>query len=148
MECRIAVKETLQICIWGVYSGGDKTSVKTFKTLKAYISHNKAKNPNYLGAKWKLLFSSFQKWSWMLVLLQYWLSYGLEKVQNLKFVWPKLRGKWLKPPKNEGLCFEIKIWICCQNHEFYHILMINGSFGKLRTWGIYFQDYFIEKEQC
>ena len=34
-----------------MYSGEDKTSVKTFKTLKDYISHNKAKNPNYLGAK-------------------------------------------------------------------------------------------------
>ena len=30
------------------YSGGDKTSVKT---LTAYISHNKAKDPINLGAK-------------------------------------------------------------------------------------------------
>ena len=33
------------------YSGGDKTSVKTLKSDKAYISHNKAKNPINLGAK-------------------------------------------------------------------------------------------------
>ena len=33
------------------YSGGDKTSVKTLKSYKAYISHNKAKNPINLGAK-------------------------------------------------------------------------------------------------
>ena len=31
-----------------IYSGGDKTSVKT---LTAYISHNKAKDPINLGAK-------------------------------------------------------------------------------------------------
>ena len=34
-----------------LYSGGDKTSVKTLKSYKAYISHNKAKNPINLGAK-------------------------------------------------------------------------------------------------
>ena len=34
-----------------IYSGGDKTSVKTLKSYKAYISHNKAKNPINLGAK-------------------------------------------------------------------------------------------------
>ena len=35
--------------IWSVQcSGGDKTSVKT---LTAYISHNKAKDPINLGAK-------------------------------------------------------------------------------------------------
>ena len=83
-----------------MYSGGDKTSVKT---LKAYINHNKAKNTINLGANWKLLISSFKKWSWMLILTQYLLSYGIEKVQNLKFVWPKLGEKWLKPPINEGL---------------------------------------------
>ena len=33
--------------LW-IYSGGDKTSVKT---LTAYISHNKAKYPINLGAK-------------------------------------------------------------------------------------------------
>ena len=62
------------------YSRGPITSVKT---LKAYISYNKAKNPLNFDAKWKLLFSSFQKGSWMLILTQYWQSYGLEKVQNL-----------------------------------------------------------------
>ncbi len=58
---------------FGLYSGGDITSVKTWK---AYISHNKAKNPINLGAKWKLFFSSFQKRFQKL-------NYGLEKVQNL-----------------------------------------------------------------
>ena len=55
-----------------------------------------------------------------------------------------LRAKWKfypnlrksPSPKSEGLHFELKIWICCQSHEFYHFLMTNGCFGKLRTWGI------------
>ena len=51
----------IEPCISIFYSGGGKTSVKT---LQAYISHNKANeaiNSINLGAKGKLLFSSFQK---------------------------------------------------------------------------------------
>ena len=40
-----------------------------------------------------------------------------------------------------GLQFEKEIWICCQGHEFSHILMIKDSFGKLRTWGIWSNNF-------
>ena len=80
-----------------IYSGEDKTSVKT---LKAYISHNKAKNPINFGANWKLLISSFKKWSWMLILTQYLLSYGIEKVQNLN----------LENARNESV---LEKFFCC-----------------------------------
>ena len=33
---------------------------------------------------------------------------ALRRLKPLDFVWPKLGGKWLKQPTNEGLCFEIK----------------------------------------
>ena len=69
----------IEPCISIFYSGGGKTSVKT---LQAYISHNKANeaiNSINLGAKGKLLFSSFQKWSWMFFLTQKFLSdYGVQ----------------------------------------------------------------------
>ena len=78
----------------------------------------------------------------MLNLTQYWLSYGLEKVQNLILENTQNESSLLNLPlrkspslKFEGLYFERKIWICCQSHDFLHILMIKDSFGKLRTWG-------------
>ena len=62
------------------YSGGDKTSVKT---LTAYISHNKAKYPINLGAKWKLLISRFQNSPWMLHLELNWQRYDRKTEPNL-----------------------------------------------------------------
>ena len=60
-----------------------RESINSVKTLNANISNNKARIPINLGAKLKPLISSLKNWSWMLNLTQYWLSYGLEKVQNL-----------------------------------------------------------------
>ena len=56
-----------------VYSQGVRTSAKT---LGAYIFIYKACNPINLGAKWKLLFSSFQNCPWMWELDLNWQSYG------------------------------------------------------------------------
>ena len=53
------------------------------KTLGGHISHNKAFNSINLGAKLKPLICTFQNCPWILILTQYWLSYGPEKVQNL-----------------------------------------------------------------
>ena len=63
-----------------IYSGGDKTSVKT---LTAYISFNKAKYPINLGAKWKLLISRFQNSPWMLDLELNWRRYDRKTEPNL-----------------------------------------------------------------
>ena len=60
-----------------------RESINSFKTLNVNISNNKARIPINLGAKLEPLISSFRKWSWILNLTQYWLSYGLEKSQNL-----------------------------------------------------------------
>ena len=61
----------------------------------------------------------------MLNLTQYWLSYGPEKVQNLNLKNAQNESSLLNLPlrkspilKDEGLYFEIKIWICCQSHGF------------------------------
>ena len=55
------------------YSQGVRNSAKT---LGAYISIYKACNPINLGAKWKLLFSSFQNCTWMWELDLNWQRYG------------------------------------------------------------------------
>ena len=76
-----------------------------FKT--ADFSINNAINPTNLGAKWKLLLSRFGKCPWVKDLTQYWLSYGLEKAQNLN----------LENAQNESVFvkFFCCSWLCSVN---------------------------------
>ena len=60
-----------------------RENITWVKTLGVHISHKKACDSINLGAKLKPLISTFRNCPWMLNLTQYWLSYGLEKVQNL-----------------------------------------------------------------